>query len=67
MGRIKITSRGKYSGFGIGINWDFEYKDLVINILKWYIAIGIKRGIKDRKSTRLNSSHIPLSRMPSSA
>ena len=24
-------------------------------------------GIKDRKSTRLNSSHIPLSRMPSSA
>ena len=26
----------------------------------------IKRG-EDRKSTRLNSSHIPLSRMPSSA
>ena len=24
-------------------------------------------AIKDRKSTRLNSSHIPLSRMPSSA
>ena len=24
-------------------------------------------GIPDRKSTRLNSSHIPLSRMPSSA
>ena len=24
-------------------------------------------GILDRKSTRLNSSHIPLSRMPSSA
>ena len=23
--------------------------------------------VKDRKSTRLNSSHIPLSRMPSSA
>ena len=29
---------------------------------------GIYKGIgKDRKSTRLNSSHIPLSRMPSSA
>ena len=28
---------------------------------KWYIRI------EDRKSTRLNSSHIPLSRMPSSA
>ena len=26
-----------------------------------------KDGIADRKSTRLNSSHIPLSRMPSSA
>ena len=25
------------------------------------------RGLRDRKSTRLNSSHIPLSRMPSSA
>ena len=24
-------------------------------------------GLSDRKSTRLNSSHIPLSRMPSSA
>ena len=24
-------------------------------------------GVADRKSTRLNSSHIPLSRMPSSA
>ena len=25
------------------------------------------KGLSDRKSTRLNSSHIPLSRMPSSA
>ena len=32
-------------------------------------AMGYSRVeyIKDRKSTRLNSSHIPLSRMPSSA
>ena len=27
----------------------------------------LRSGIGDRKSTRLNSSHIPLSRMPSSA
>ena len=27
----------------------------------------VKRSLRDRKSTRLNSSHIPLSRMPSSA
>ena len=26
-----------------------------------------RKYLKDRKSTRLNSSHIPLSRMPSSA
>ena len=26
-----------------------------------------ERKVRDRKSTRLNSSHIPLSRMPSSA
>ena len=29
--------------------------------------LGYKYGSADRKSTRLNSSHIPLSRMPSSA
>ena len=44
----------------------------------WYTAALVSWGIalfeymlqvpaKDRKSTRLNSSHIPLSRMPSSA
>ena len=27
----------------------------------------LKESVLDRKSTRLNSSHIPLSRMPSSA
>ena len=31
------------------------------------IADLLKRDFRDRKSTRLNSSHIPLSRMPSSA
>ena len=38
--------------------WDYDRPHL--NILKQEI-------IEDRKSTRLNSSHIPLSRMPSSA
>ena len=36
-----------------------------------FVAMGMtgstKRNSQDRKSTRLNSSHIPLSRMPSSA
>ena len=30
-------------------------------------APGLTEALRDRKSTRLNSSHIPLSRMPSSA
>ena len=34
------------------------------NIYTWVIS-GV--NTQDRKSTRLNSSHIPLSRMPSSA
>ena len=32
-----------------------------------YVIESAKRMAADRKSTRLNSSHIPLSRMPSSA
>ena len=35
------------------------------NIAK-HLAVGAESSL-DRKSTRLNSSHIPLSRMPSSA
>ena len=31
------------------------------------LAVGFFFSLGDRKSTRLNSSHIPLSRMPSSA
>ena len=35
--------------------------------LFFYGILGVILGGRDRKSTRLNSSHIPLSRMPSSA
>ena len=38
-----------------------------IGIKDKFSEIDIKKLLKDRKSTRLNSSHIPLSRMPSSA
>ena len=40
-------------------------KKLVAGIIDQTIELG--GNPKDRKSTRLNSSHIPLSRMPSSA
>ena len=48
----------------------------VARLLKWYRVHGYREATvdtvvtplgPDRKSTRLNSSHIPLSRMPSSA
>ena len=34
---------------------------------KFYTSLFKNSAIKDRKSTRLNSSHLKLSRMPSSA
>ena len=42
------------------------YEGLSCNALEWIASFGGGQ-IVDRKSTRLNSSHIPLSRMPSSA
>ena len=36
-------------------------------MLQWGASFANKNVKEDRKSTRLNSSHIPLSRMPSSA
>ena len=39
----------------------------VVDIGKLYDRTGAFTFDPDRKSTRLNSSHIPLSRMPSSA
>ena len=43
------------------------FEDSPIPLSKWLPAMWMLVNCKDRKSTRLNSSHIPLSRMPSSA
>ena len=52
--------------FNIGAH--FMATNPIIKIVEPILAIGfIIHIILDRKSTRLNSSHIPLSRMPSSA
>ena len=40
-------------------------KNRFVNIMASLHAMEVEQ--EDRKSTRLNSSHIPLSRMPSSA
>ena len=47
---------------GVGAGWIERFMPPVVTG-----AVVAVIGLKDRKSTRLNSSHIPLSRMPSSA
>ena len=44
-----------------------EYGDKIKYLMEHVDGIDKARLSTDRKSTRLNSSHIPLSRMPSSA
>ena len=48
---------------------DNDYKDGAVtkNALQVITIIGEIEGHEDRKSTRLNSSHANVSRMPSSA
>ena len=41
--------------------------DTVNDYITSYVDAAVEGTQTDRKSTRLNSSHIPLSRMPSSA
>ena len=63
----RLTSQ--LEGQGLGIELTQAAKELLAR--RGYDpqlgARPLRRAIQDRKSTRLNSSHIPLSRMPSSA
>ena len=52
-----------FAALGVGISGG-SFAVGVAYVSKWYEK---ERQGTDRKSTRLNSSHIPLSRMPSSA
>ena len=42
-------------------------RDNTLALMFWDACTNTMGAVIDRKSTRLNSSHIPLSRMPSSA
>jgi pyruvate dehydrogenase E2 component (dihydrolipoamide acetyltransferase) len=66
----------KLSGANLHRNWvtaphvtQFDEADItdLEDFRKSMLDEAAKRGVKDRKSTRLNSSHNPASRMPSSA
>ena len=48
-------------------NHDHHHASKYLNHFDKVLGTTMIRGCLDRKSTRLNSSHIPLSRMPSSA
>ena len=49
------------------INKPFDiHLEYVQRMMGWLLFAELDK-VRDRKSTRLNSSHIPLSRMPSSA
>ena len=45
----------------------FSLSFVFVGLLWWYLDGAQGREVADRKSTRLNSSHGKLSRMPSSA
>ena len=52
---------------GIRLHPGYHGYGLDAPVFSELLAMAERRGLIDRKSTRLNSSHIPLSRMPSSA
>ena len=73
--------RGAFAGFVLGLGYDVFLQSPFGLTALVYAAVAYGAGsvqshmtgqrlrsrMSDRKSTRLNSSHIPLSRMPSSA
>ena len=50
--------------YGMECRFSFIFNESLITRARNYL---VDEFLRDRKSTRLNSSHIPLSRMPSSA
>ena len=53
---------------GLGEGWCFAIDAIsYLGVIASLLAMRLTPAEPDRKSTRLNSSHIPLSRMPSSA
>ena len=67
IGAYAQTQQGQSSfGFNLGYNFN-DVGNATIGIDYRYCVTDAFRLTPDRKSTRLNSSHMPKSRMPSSA
>ena len=76
---IKCAQKRKEASFELMDTCDWDLSVLIFGGTDWmqhfcwhyidptHIKYNPKESERDRKSTRLNSSHIPLSRMPSSA
>ena len=62
----KNDFKKKYAGSYLGIVWAFVQP--VVTVMVYWFVFGMIRSSspRDRKSTRLNSSHTDSSRMPSS-
>ena len=68
--RHRESHRAEFSAKGIGLTFTPYFVAATAAALRAHPEVNSSfsaEGLLDRKSTRLNSSHIPLSRMPSSA
>ena len=61
----RLRSRGRHHGRG-DYGWAMRHSVVVNRVVRRVLVMGVVMH-GDRKSTRLNSSHDELSRMPSSA
>ena len=61
------TTNIRYKGQSADASWYYEENGVYTNVDVFATNSASKQGSEDRKSTRLNSSHLKLSRMPSSA
>ena len=64
--RFGLTERDLERYLGAALSAGGDYADLYFEYLT-STSISVDESLVDRKSTRLNSSHIQKSRMPSSA
>ena len=65
---ITVNSSDEKESFRQNLPKDkYSFVELVEKGRDDWLASSCRKGIQDRKSTRLNSSHIQKSRMPSSA